>query len=477
MRLFEILFFCFTGVTLALTFPIKWHNKKLISISVGLTLFSMLGHLLMEKTRWQMIPGILFSCLLIVLILVKYFSKNNSDMIQLPRWLWIIAAVLLFLFILPPTLFPVPSLLNPTGPYTVGVTSFEWIDNDREETLAPAPAGNRKIMVQVWYPAEMTDNAELAPYMDQLEVTGPVLASQFNLPDFLFNHIKLAKTNSYRNAPLSTAENQYPVLIFSHGWTGVRTQNTYQAEELASHGYIVLAPDHTYGAGIVVFPDGNAILNNPDLIPDDAENEEEYDRIVRVLGQAWVNDLRFVLDQAELLDTGTIPSIFAGKLNLNQVGFFGHSTGGGAVIETCHLDSRCKAGLTEDAWLIPFSREMLVTGLEQPFLYLQSEVWSGERNTIMFDTLFKNHRAPTTAKLSIDGTRHYDFTDIPMLTPLAPLIGLKGPINAQRGLSIINAYSVAFFNQTLKDIPNTLLDGQSVDYAETTFTAAPNGIE
>jgi hypothetical protein len=344
------------------------------------------------------------------------------------------------------------------------------VDENRIETLTDEPVGNRKIMVQVWYPAEIDDHSELAPYMEQMDVTGPVLASQFDLPDFLFNHIALAKTNSYRNVHLSSNESSYPVLIFSHGWTGVRTQNTYQAEELASHGYIVIAPDHTYGAGIVVFSNGDAILNNPDLIPDHADGEEEYDRIVRVLGQAWVSDLRFVLDKAELLNSGAIPSIFTGKLDLTRVGFFGHSTGAGAVIEACYLDNRCKAGVTEDAWMIPFSREMLSTGLEQPFFFMQSEDWSGERNILMFDTLFTNLHSPISAKLSINGTKHYDFTDIPMLTPLAPLIGLKGPINAQRGLSIINAYTLAFFDQTLKEIPSPLLDGQSEDYPETIFT-------
>ncbi|MEE4194879.1 MAG: hypothetical protein V2J07_06750 [Anaerolineae bacterium] len=474
MRLFEILFFFFTAMTLVFLFPIKGSSKKILLIFIGLSILTLTGHLLIEKTRWQMVPAFVFSALLIGYLMVSYLMKKDLDSIAPRRWVWIIAVILLIFCILPPILFPVPSLPKPTGTYSVGVTSFEWVDDGRAETLAPTPVGDRKIMVQVWYPAEIGANAELAPYMEQMDVTGPVLASQFGLPDFLFNHIILAKTHSYLNVPISTSESQYPILIFSHGWTGVRTQNTYQAEELASHGYIVIAPDHTYGAGIVVFSDGNAVLNHPDLIPENAVDEEEYDRIVRVLGQAWVDDLRFVLDEVELLNDGSIPSIFTDKLDLNRVGFFGHSTGGGAVIEACYLDSRCKAGLTEDAWLVPFSREMLSTGLDQPFFFLQSEDWSGERNTVMFDTLFNNLHSPVTAKLSINGTKHYDFTDIPMLTPLAPLIGLKGPINAQRSLSIINAYTVAFFDQTLKNIPSTLLDGQSADYPETIFTLAPH---
>ncbi len=291
MRVFEILFFCFSGLTLIFLFPIKGLNKKILLLSIGLTLLSLTGHLLIEKTRWQMVPVIVFSALLAGYVIIAFFIKKDSGATTPRRYIWTAAFIILVLCILPPILFPVPSLPEPTGPYPVGVTSFEWEDENPTETLAPAREGNRKIMVQVWYPAEIDADAVLAPYMEQLDVTGPVLTSQFGLPDFLFDHIVLAKTNSYLNVPLSTNQKQYPVLIFSHGWTGVRTQNTYQAEELASHGYIVFAPDHTYGAGIVVFPDGTAILNNPDLIPDNAGSEEEYDRIVRVLGETWVSDL------------------------------------------------------------------------------------------------------------------------------------------------------------------------------------------
>jgi len=472
MRFFEILFFCFTSLALILLFLIKMRDRKYLLIALGLLGLSLAGHVLIEKTRWQMFPAIAFSVLLSGYIGFTFFIKKNPETRKSGRWLWIAAVGIFVLSILPPSLFPVPTLQNPTGPYSVGTTSFEWVDENRIETLSPDSVENRKIMVQVWYPAEIQADSQLAPYMEQLDITGPVLATQFSLPGFLFDHIALAKTHAYLNVPVSDSEGRYPVLVFSHGWTGVRTQNTYQAEELASHGYVVVAPDHTYGAGIVVFPDGSAAFNNPALLPENASSEEEYDRVVRVLGQAWVSDLQFVLDEVELLNNGENPSIFTNKLDLTRVGLFGHSTGGGAVIEACSLDGRCKAGLTEDAWMVPFSREMLSDGVEQPFFFMQSENWSDERNTRLFESLFTNSYSSINRKLSITGTKHYDFTDIPMLTPLAPLIGLKGPINAQRGLSIVNAYTLDFFNQTLKNIPSPLFDGQSPDYPETNLSSA-----
>lgn len=45
------------------------------------------------------------------------------------------------------------------------------------------------------------------------------------------------------NAPASTCA-QFPLVIFSHGWSGCGTQSVFLTEELARLGYIVAAPDH-----------------------------------------------------------------------------------------------------------------------------------------------------------------------------------------------------------------------------------------
>jgi len=45
-----------------------------------------------------------------------------------------------------------------------------------------------------------------------------------------------------------------PVLVFSHGYGGIGVQSTFFMEHLASHGYVVAAPDHTF----------NTFLDNDD---------------------------------------------------------------------------------------------------------------------------------------------------------------------------------------------------------------------
>lgn len=48
-----------------------------------------------------------------------------------------------------------------------------------------------------------------------------------------------------------------------------------------------------------------------------------------------------------------------------------------------------------------------------------------------------------------------------------------GPINAQRGYDIVNAYSVAFFDKELKGQPSPLLNGPSKQYPEVNIEIRP----
>ena len=68
--------------------------------------------------------------------------------------------------------------------------------------------------------------------------------------------------------------------------------------------------------------------------------------------------------------------------------------------------------------------------------------------------------------VTIIGTRHYDFTDLPLLSPLAPQLGIKGPINGKRVVKILNAYLIAYFDQELKGMPSPLPFGPSEEYPD-----------
>lgn len=442
------------------------HPIRYLQALPGLATLAMVAHWIIESPRWQMVP--LYALTLILLALAIWGWRTHQVSVFRKPALWSGLAIgLVALFSLPGILFPVPHLLAPTGPYQVGTHTFYWVDQNRVETLAPVstPPGQRELMVQVWYPAEPWPDMQPGPYMDDLQIVGKAIARQFHLPSFLLGHLGLARSHSYLDAPLAKTDQPFPVLIFSHGWTGYRTQNTYQMEELASHGYVVFAPDHTYGAGVTVFPDGRIALNNPNLLPSNV-SQETYDQAARKLGEAWVGDLRFVLDQVEALNAHRIHSPFPGRLDLSRIGVFGHSTGGGAAVETCWVDPRCKAGLSEDAWLIPYSREMVSQGFAKPWMLLQSEKWTAARNPKLVKELYGHLHQNDRYQLTIAGTQHYDFTDVSLFTPLAASLRIKGPIDGSRDLRLINAYTLAFFNRYLQGSDEPLLSGSSAEYPE-----------
>ena len=188
--------------------------------------------------------------------------------------------------------------------------------------------------------------------------------------------------------------------------------------------------------------------------------------------RVWAEDLAFILDYLEISNRGGETGPLAGLLDLDRVGVIGHSTGGGAAVEWCVQDSRCQAGFTMDAWLEPVSPEAIDAGLEQPFLYFRSEAWEqpdrNPRNDQLLEALLALSVGPRY-RLAVEGTAHYDFSSLPLFSPLAPALGLKGSIPGPRINEIINVYTRAFFRQHLLGIEETLLDRPEDRFPEVTY--------
>jgi dienelactone hydrolase len=138
------------------------------------------------------------------------------------------------------------------------------------------------------------------------------------------------------------------------------------AEDLASHGYIVVGFDAPWRTGVVVFPDGRVMRRLPENNAELCEEKplSEQSACVSGLLSAWSSDIAFALDR--------LPQIgkFSGRLDMTRVGVFGHSFGGATALAFCHDDARCKAGIDIDG--IPFG-SVVQDGLHQPFLFLLTE--------------------------------------------------------------------------------------------------------
>jgi hypothetical protein len=74
---------------------------------------------------------------------------------------------------------------------------------------------------------------------------------------------------------------------------------------------------------------------------------------------------------------------------------------------------------------------------------------------------FYENSANVHGAVYIEGTAHYDFADLPLLSPLAPQLGLKGPINGKRVTVIVNDYLLSFFDMAMNNGSSNLFDNPS----------------
>ena len=464
MRTIEIVLTITLGVCILLVAYRKYFWGNWISFGAVAV---MLAHIGLEGYRWQMIPlyGIalglgIFSLRRITPLKTNPNSPHRGAIFRLLGGLLILGVA-----VLPPIFLPVPHTSGPTGPYSVGTISFMLVDDSRLELYSETTGDPRRLMVQIWYPANPDSGSKPAPWMDHMEVMGPAISNYLGFPDFFLDHIAYARSHAYPNAPAINPPEGFPIILFSHGWNGFRAQNTYQVEELASHGYIVVAPDHTYGAVATVFPDGSVALNNPLALPTGMElSDAEFLAAANLLGDQWASDLSFILDHLERARPDDEANFLADKIDFSRVGVMGHSTGGGAAIDFCATDNRCKAALGMDPYMDPVNLSIQFAGMDRPYLAMFSESWY-RRDNQEFDRFYQN-LSGEAYQFAIQGTSHYDFTDLPAFSPLAYRLGLKGPLNGSRVLRIVNDYTLAFFDYYFKGIPSPLLAGPSDGYPE-----------
>ena len=323
----------------------------------------------------------------------------------------------------------------PTGTFHVSTRSMALVDRSRREPVGPKRA--RSLVIQLWYPA--AKGGPRAPYMSL--AVARFVAKNSGVQPALLASVKLDATAG--GAPL-VRKGGWPVVLFSPGFGVERGLYAGLCEDLASHGYVVVAIDHPYDAGIVEFPDGHVVIPNSQL---DITNALK----VRVA------DTRFILNElAQLGRSGA----FAGRLDLRRVGMFGHSLGGAAAASAMLVDSRIRAGVDLDGLLFDPVR---TSGLSRPFLLMNAEPGFAAQPSVA--GFWNRLRGPHYA-VDVKGAQHFAFSDLVFFVPellrtnptaASSLRQLIGNVEGVATLAAERAYIHAFFERFLRANPQPLL--------------------
>lgn len=182
----------------------------------------------------------------------------------------------------PPATIPLPGGPSPAEPgdHAVGRRTITLVDEARD---------GRELTVDIWYPAD-EGAAAAAPlsvysFIPGVEFTAELAAADVPVDD---------------GGP-------FPFVVYSHGSGGQRFVASDNAELLASHGFVVAAPDHTGNTAFDAFlgteaPDEQIAADRP-------------------------ADTAFVITEL-LAESAATDTPLAGAIDPERIGIYGHSFGG-----------------------------------------------------------------------------------------------------------------------------------------------------
>jgi predicted dienelactone hydrolase len=338
-------------------------------------------------------------------------------------------------------LLPFFTLPRPTGPYQVGTRTQSFTDETRSLDGSPRTPNSapRELVVQLWYPIDEHQGASLARYVRAAEVSP------------LKSYLAGIRTNSWQDAAIARTGAPFPVLLYGHGWGSRRTIDTFLAEDLASHGFVVVAIDHPLNSARIRLSDGSILKATlgGGLNPFGKDGPSGVEALWNDELTHWTADQSFVLDQLQHSD-------LAARLDPTRIGAFGHSFGGAASFAMLGRDPRVKAAVNLDGW----NFAALDRRTTQPILQVYEaapppdpahpepgpEGILDRADTAAVDASLQHFGG---VEAFVQGTQHLDFTDQTLLSPFQRITH-TGPIRGERIRQITRQLVLSFFHQTLR---------------------------
>jgi len=358
----------------------------------------------------------------------------------------------------------------PTGPHPIGVTDLYLVDRSRRDPWdASIPV--RELMVSVFYPAAAVRRGfPLAPQMlpGAAEVFG--LLEPYQHPQLPASGVDWAATMTHsRLGALARPGGPYPVALYSPGAGDPRTLGMSLAEELASHGWIVVAIDHPGDAVAVEFPTATGyrgVVRETVFRADPWTDPQLFDTMIATR----LADTAFVLDQVDVLAAGgnpdalnrPLPQGLGRALDPGRIAMYGHSAGGTTAAESLYRDCRIRTAANLEGYLeyppdpsgqpgslFPVARH----GTDRPLLLLGTDGFR-DADIVRSWTAVVDHSGGRAHWHQIDHAMHWVFTDY---AAFAPQLQTAGLLTEAGRVELVGAISPTFSIPLVRDSVRSFL--------------------
>ena len=411
----------------------EWRRERLMirAAEAGIVVL----HFLCSTQKWRFAPALGFVALLFVGSALTILIRRNKEDGKRKCYGIVLSCVLCILafglFLIPAFLFTDYNGLPVSGEHTVGEASAILIDSSRTDPFEQ-DGSFREIPVHFYFPAD-------------------------------------------------GVEGKCPLIIFSHGAFGYYQSNTSTYMELASNGYVVVALDHPHHAFFTQDTEGKIVIVDRDFINtamklnDVTDTQDRYE-----LFQRWMalrtGDMGFVMDELkEAALTGAADgdwyfSDSEGEaiqaplrlIDVSRIGLMGHSMGGATSVALGRTRDDVSAVIDLDGTMLGEylgveNGEFLIN--ETPFTvpvlefnnwesYIEREEYLAQGGRYPNDLLIRN--APEGFSTTIRDTKHIDFTDLPMFSPMLGKMLGSGERSTEETMTIVNSLALSFFDCYLK---------------------------
>jgi len=368
--------------------------------------------------------------------------------------------------------FLMPAL---SGSYSVGTASFTI-----ENKLVRKPTKTQRICVKVWYPSDsIVANDNYNRYLEGYDLCEIVsLFKKMNVNNAEIEKLSSYKTRSTRHIAVSDQEEKFPVIIFSPGYYfGFNDIYSCFIENLASNGYVVVAPSHVHDHICIKGQNGedNSLNSRRAALPyfqmwwKDKRNLRNYEkkknqpalseyylkgltRFKKKLNQ-WESNTLFVV---EYLKGGgaQLPAELVSRMDLTRIGAIGQSFGGALSNHLCVTNDEIDAAVNLDGFQFG---EVSYLSSSKPLMLVEGD--QQLRWRIGNEYIYRNCNNLQYAR--IKGSLHFVFSDLPFFNKFIDeerVNNLTGIEEGQKAITWINHLVISFFGQHLQGLDSNLAE-------------------